>query len=202
MGTFLKKEGAFIMSEAYAFQEETEDEMIDGKIIAMSPRPVINHHEISINIAIIFRSYLKGKTCRAYADGVDLYLTPKDRFIPDGMVVCDKNKIKFDGVHGTPNLVIEILSPSTAKRDRGYKKDIYGKSGVQEYWLVNPADKSVEIYLSNGSELVFNNIYTLYPDYLLEKMTDEERSKVETTFKCSLFDDLEFSLDEIFRDLL
>ena len=190
------------MSEAYAFQEETEDEMIDGKIIAMSPRPVINHHEISINIAIIFRSYLKGKTCRAYADGVDLYLTPKDRFIPDGMVVCDKNKIKFDGVHGTPNLVIEILSPSTAKRDRGYKKDIYGKSGVQEYWLVNPADKSVEIYLSNGSELVFNNIYTLYPDYLLEKMTDEERSKVETTFKCSLFDDLEFSLDEIFRDLL
>jgi len=49
------------------------------------------------------------------------------------MVVCDRDKIKNDGVHGAPYLVVEALSPSTAKRDKTYKKDAYARSGVREY---------------------------------------------------------------------
>lgn len=190
------------MAEAYVYHDEVWNELIEGKIVAMSPRPVVNHSFIASNIFTIFAVYLKGKKCVPFSDGVDLLLTPKDRFIPDCMVVCDRNKIKFDGVHGAPDLVVEVLSPSTAKRDRGYKKDVYAKCGVLEYWIVSPGDMSIEVYRSKDNELVYHDTYTFFPDYLLEKMTDEERAGVEKAFKCSLFDDLEISLDDIFGDLI
>lgn len=87
------------MGNSLACQEESWDELINGKVVAMSPRPSVNHHQVSLNIASIFSRYLKGKTCRPFGDGVDLYLTEKDRFIPDGMVICDPRKIKRNGVY-------------------------------------------------------------------------------------------------------
>ena len=69
------------------------------------------------------------------------------RFVPDFMVVCDREKIKADGVHSAPDLVLEVLSPSTAKNDKGYKKSVYESSGVPEYWIVSPKEKSIEVYL-------------------------------------------------------
>ena len=113
------------MGNSFACQEESWDELINGKVAAMSHRPSVNHHQVSLNIASIFSRYLKGKICRPFGDGVDLYLTEKDRFIPDGMVICDPRKIKRNGVYGAPDLVVEILSPGTARNDRGYKKDAY-----------------------------------------------------------------------------
>ena len=100
------------MGNNLAYQEESWDELIDGKLVAMSPRPSVNHHQVSLNIANIFSRYLKGKTCRPFGDGVDLYLTEKDRFIPDGMIVCDPRKIGRDGIYGAPDLVVEVLSPA------------------------------------------------------------------------------------------
>ena len=94
-----------------------------------------------------FRTYLKGKTCRAFNDGVDVYLTEDDRVIPDAMIVCNKNMIALDGIHGAPDLIVEVLLPSTAKNDRGYKKDLYEQSGVKEYWIVNPIEQSVYVYV-------------------------------------------------------
>ena len=118
------------------------------------------------------------------------------------MVVCDRNKIKHDGVHGAPDVVVEVLSSSTMRNDRTYKKDVYERSGVREYWIVNPADKSVEVYRSNGTNFVLHDIYSLHPDWALAKMSEEERAAVETHFKCSLFDDFDISLDDIFSGLL
>lgn len=190
------------MGNNLAYQDEIREELIGGKIVAMSPRPTFNHNRVAFKIATLFDRYLEGRKCTAIADGTDLYLTEEDRFIPDMMVVCDRSKIQSDGVHGAPDLVVEVLSPSTAKRDRSYKKDAYEKCGVREYWLVNPADKSVEIYRLEGQSYVLFDLYHVYPDWMLEKMTEAERAEVVTTFKCSLYDDFEIVLEDIFSGML
>lgn len=184
------------------YHDEPWEELIDGKIVAMSPRPSVNHHQVTLNISNIFSPYLKGKRCRFFSDGVDLYLTEKDRFVPDGMIVCDRNKVKGNGVHGAPDLVIEVLSPGTAENDRKHKREVYEKSGVREYWIISPSERSLEQYLLENGELELNSVYTLYPDYMLEVMTEEERAAVVTEFKCSLYDDLIISLEDIFDDLI
>ena len=107
------------MKSSLAYQEEPWEELIDGKVILMSPRPVVKHNWVAENISYLFRSYLRGKKCVPLGDGYDLYLSEKDRFVPDFMVVCDRDKIKPKGVFGAPDLVVEVLSPSTAVRDRG-----------------------------------------------------------------------------------
>lgn len=145
--------------------------------------------------------------CHEYRDeviafGTDLYLSEHDRFIPDMMIVCDRDKIKSDGVHGAPDLVVEVLSPSTTSRDRGYKKDLYARCGVREYWIVSPSEKSVEVYQLKDADLALYDVYSVYPDWMLKKMKEEERAAVVTQFQCSLYDDLDISLDDIFSGLV
>ena len=138
------------MSGNLAYQsdawEKRRQEGIDGKPVMMSPRPSVNHSQVASNIYYLFAHYLRKKTCRPFADGVDLYLDEDNQFIPDFMVVCDPDKIKPDGVHGAPDLVVEVLSPSTARNDKTRKKDIYARCGVQEYWIVDPDKQMIMVY--------------------------------------------------------
>ena len=180
------------------FKEEPWEELIGGKLVAMSPRPRVAHNHTAGNIFYIFRHYLRGKRCTPFADGTDLYLSGEERYIPDGMIVCDPEKIQPDGVHGAPDLVVEVLSPSTAKYDRGHKKDMYEAAGVREYWIVNPADKVLEQYLLTDGRFILHETYAVYPDWMLAKMKPEERAAVVTEFKCSLYDDLLIRLDDVF----
>ena len=93
----------------------------------------------------------------------------------------------------------EILSPSTAKNDRGHKKIVYAKSGVREYWIISPSDKVIEVYRNNGnSEFFLHDTYTIYPDWMLDRMSESERSAVVTHFKCCLYNDFDIYLDDIF----
>lgn len=184
-----------------AYEDERWDELIDGKLVMMSPRPAINHNRISANIHNIFYTYLKGKPCEVFADGVDLYLSATNRFIPDCMVVCDKSKVKVNGIYGAPDLVVEVLSPGTAKNDRSKKKQAYEAAGVKEYWIANPADKTVEIYLLQNGQLELDNVYSILPDYALEQMTEDEKAHITTEFKCSLYGDLLISLDDVFYNV-
>ena len=187
------------MSSNSACQDEPRDELINGQIVMMSPRPSNSHCTVAENLFFIFRKHLQGRTCRPLADGRDVYLTKKDRFVPDFMVVCDPKKIHPKGIFGAPDLVAEVLSPSTAHRDRSYKKDVYEQAGVKEYWIVSTAEKSVEQYLLQDGRFVLANTYTQYPDYLLEDMTEKELAALVTEFKCSLYDDLLIKLADIFE---
>ena len=193
------------MSNNLAYQDDhitkRREELIDGKVIAMSPRPLVNHNWISDSINYIFRSYLKGKKCVPFSDGVDLYLDEKNRFVPDFMVICDRNKIKPDGVHGAPDLVAEVLSPSTARNDRERKKLVYEKHGVPEYWIVDPAAKSIEVYLLSDGSYALDNVYFYHSPEEAQYLTAEE-SALPTSFKCHLYDDLTIRLEDIFGDLL
>lgn len=188
------------MTENLAYQEDRREEWIDGKIVAMSPAST-GHIYVSGNIYRIFGNYLQGKNCIAFSDGLLVRLSDTDKFVPDVMVVCDRDKIKRTYINGAPDLVVEVLSPSTAKNDKGYKKDVYESSGVPEYWIVNPAGKSIEVYLLKNGRYTLDNVYTRYPDEELAEMTDEEKAVVVTEFKCHLYDDLIIRLDDIFGDL-
>lgn len=185
-----------------AYQEEIREELIGGEIVAMSPSPGFNHSRVAGQIYKIFDNYLEGHICTAIPDGLDLYLSERDRFIPDMMVVCDRNKIKENGVHGVPDLVVEVFSPSTIQRDRGVKLQTYQKYGVREYWIVTPATKTIEQYLLQDGVLNLNKVYAIYPDYILEQMTPEKKADALAPLKCSLYDDLEIDLEDIFNGLL
>ena len=186
------------MNENLAYQEESwREELIAGKWIAMAP-PAINHNRIVVNISQIFAPYLKGKDCEYFSDGASLFLTDNDYYIPDGMIVCDPNKVKVDGIHGAPDLVIEVLSPSTARYDRGRKKDAYERCGVREYWIVDPANKTIEQRFLQNEKFVLHETYSILPGWMLARMKPDEKAAISTEFKCSLYDDLVISLEDIF----
>lgn len=181
-----------------AYQEKAREELIGGEVVMMAPSHLWNYTAVIGNIFGIFSGYLKGKTCTPIKNGFDLHLDEVNVFVPDFMVVCDPDKIKRTGVYGAPDLVVEVLSRSTAKNDKTRKKDTYARCGVKEYWLVSPEEKLVEVYRTNGTELVLHNIYAQHSEWEKAQMSQEERDSLETHFKCSLFDDLDISLEDIF----
>lgn len=182
------------MNTNLAYAYDRREELINGKVVAMSPA-ASNHNRIAGDIYGIFWSYLRGKKCEPFGDGEAVYLTEVDHFIPDFMVVCDPDKVKSNGVHGAPDLVVEVLSPGTTKNDRGRKMDVYGQCGVREYWIVIPNEKTVEQYIQDNGRLVLHDVYFIPPDYTPEK----ELAEIAKEFQCSLFDDLTIRLEDIFE---
>lgn len=190
------------MNTNLAYQEEPREELIGGEVVFMSPRPNRNHNIVAGNIFGIFWRYLDGRPCTPIADGMHLFLSERNRFVPDFMIVCEEEKLKWDGVHGAPDLVAEVLSPSTARQDRTIKMQAYEQAGVQEYWIVSAAEKQVEQYLLRDGRFVLREIYSYLPEYVLRTMSETERTSYVSTFHCSLYDDLEISLADIFQRTL
>ena len=186
------------MNSNLAYQDEFREELIGGEVVAMSPATTW-HNYISGNIYGIFWSYLRGKQCAPFGDGEAVYLTEDNYFIPDFMVVCDPKKVKGDGVHGAPDLVVEVLSPGTAQNDRGHKMDVYARCGVRDYWIVSPGDKSIEQYVQKEGRLALLAVYSIRPDFILKRMSEEERAAIATGFQCSLFPDLTIRLADVFE---
>ncbi len=114
------------------------------------------------------------------------------------MVICDPSKITSKRVEGAPDLVVEVLSLSTARNDRGKKFRAYERAGVREYWIVDPKKKSVEVYLLQDGKFEIDNIYTWCPIRERENLTEVEQNHLSETFQCSLFDDLTIHLEDIF----
>ena len=189
------------MIEGNLARDEIREETIHG-IPVMSPRPVINHTLVSRRIVRIFEDHLQGKPCVPFPDNVDVHLTEEDTVVPDAFVVCDRSKIRWGAVYGAPDLAVEVLSPRTAKRDRTDKRELYERCGVREYWLADPAAKSIEQYLLRDGVLRLEEVYTWYADWELEEMDPREREEIPRSFRCGIFPDLEVRLDDIFRDLL
>lgn len=175
-------------------------ELLDGKIYYMA-HGTSNHTTIIGNIFRTFDNYLRGKKCRAFLDGMDVIFSKKDVTEPDVMIICNKDIIKKNGIHGAPDLIVEVLSKSTAKNDIGYKKDLYEKYGVKEYWIVNEADRSIQVYLLKDGVYKLDNIYQIYEDWVLESMDEEDIKAIIKKFKTSLYDDLIISVEEVFENV-
>jgi Uma2 family endonuclease len=133
-------------------------ELIDGRAWAMSPAPKSRHQALVWRLSSLLYNFLKGKPCRAYPSPFDVLLPEGDEadddvstiVQPDVSVFCDKSRITERGARGAPDLVMEILSPSTSKRDQSVKFELYERSGVREYWVVDPAAWSVWVYHLQG----------------------------------------------------
>ncbi|OQA20024.1 MAG: hypothetical protein BWY64_00485 [bacterium ADurb.Bin363] len=142
-------------------------EIIDGIPYNMAP-PSTGHQLISGELYRQIANYLVGKTCMVFAapfgvrfpeeDEPDEFI--KDALMPDITVVCDRKKLDEKGCRGSPDFIVEILSPSTAKKDMKSKRQLYQKSGVKEYWIVDPVHKTVQVYtLNEQGKYGFPEIY-------------------------------------------
>jgi len=129
-------------------------ELIEGRAWTMSPAPKSRHQALVWRLSSLLYDFLKGTACRAYPAPFDVLLPlggedddDVDTIVqPDISVFCDRSRITERGARGAPDLVVEIISPSTSKKDMNEKFGIYEKHGVREYWIVDPAPWSVWVY--------------------------------------------------------
>jgi len=115
----------------------------------MAPAPLWGHQKISGELYRQLANFLKGKPCKIFHPPFDVRLnvdSEDDTTVqPDLVVICDQSKLSGTGCKGVPDMVIEVLSPSTARQDRVVKFNLYGQAGVREYWIVDPDSKTVQI---------------------------------------------------------
>lgn len=130
-------------------------EIIDGVAYAMSPSPGIMHQRISRILSRIIDTHLLGNQCELFTAPLDVRLSElssvSDNYVetvvqPDIFIVCDKSKLDGRGCNGAPDMVIEILSQSTAAHDLKAKFEIYQRYGVKEYWIIHPAEQTLLVY--------------------------------------------------------
>ncbi|ELA09320.1 hypothetical protein MOMA_02905 [Moraxella macacae 0408225] len=133
-------------------------ELIKGKISLMSPAPVRLHQKISMRLSAEMFYFLKQNPCEVYTAPFDVRLTNKDGkqsvVQPDISVICDKSKLDARGCVGAPDIVIEILSPSNHKKEMDAKFDLYQESGVKEYWIVEPRNQTVLMYVLENDKFI------------------------------------------------
>ena len=182
-----------------AYKEEPRTEIIGGKVVAFAS-PSTAHEYAVDNIYTIFREYLRGKPCKVFSSKQAVYLEDGEVYEPDVKVVCDRSKVKADGIHGAPDLVVEVLSPSTGRYDRGHKMQVYERSGVREYWIVDPVSQTVDQYVLADGRFALRNSCTLTEEVNVELLSEERRAVLVKEFPCALFEDLTVSLEKVFSE--
>ena len=193
---------------SYKDFNEYSYEIINGKIYAMT-QPNIQHIRITKNIFRQFDRYLDGKQCEAFSDSLAVFYDETNRknyVIPDVMIICNRDIIRFNGAYGPPDLIVEVLSSSTAQNDRTLKKDIYEKIGVKEYWIVDINNRLVEVYLNKDGRFETDRFYLYLTDEEIAEnalLPVDDRNKVDyiDSIKVSLYDDLYIKLKDIFNNV-
>ena len=144
----------YTYTDLLAWPEDDRWELLDGVPYNMSPAPSRQHQEILAALYDQFHALLRNGPCRVYFAPFDVRLpkpgedgmTASIVVQPDLTVICERAKLDKRGAVGSPTLVIEIISPYTAKKDRQRKMRIYAQAGIPEYWIVAPAEQTVEVY--------------------------------------------------------
>jgi len=132
-------------------------ELIDGHPIAMNPTPVPAHQRVAAELRTELLLALRKsncKKCRVY-DPVDYKISDDTILVPDILIICGEVKKKY--LDFAPSLIVEILSPSTALRDRHTKYELYQQQGVKYYLIVDADTKNIEVYMLHDEQ------YSLQP---------------------------------------
>lgn len=174
----------------WRFQERVE--LIKGWIYKMSPAPKRVHQKVEGYLHVQLWKHFENKACEVYQSPFDVRLIKNrgqsDKEIttvvqPDLSVICDPEKLDDRGCLGAPDLIIEVLSTSTMKKDYNEKFNLYQENGVREYWLANPEAKSLQIfYLEKDEYKEFDTI---------EDLDERVTSKI--------FPELSFPVKEVFN---
>ncbi len=151
----------FTYADYLTTPEDERYELLDGDLI-MVPAPNLKHQHVLGNLYYHLRQFItEHGTGRVLVAPCDVYLSDTNVVQPDLLFVSrEREHLLSDGqkVRGAPDLVVEILSPSSADKDRGLKRDLYGRHGVTEYWLVDPI--AVSIHRQRGGVLAPTDTFT------------------------------------------
>ena len=167
-------------------------ELIDGVAFDMTPAPSRFHQDIARELLTQFNNYLKGKSCKVYAAPFDVRLPAENEqddevktvVQPDLVIVCDPSKLDEKGCKGAPDLIVEISSPATAKKDMVLKFSRYEKAGIKEYWIISPENKTLMVFKIDPAARRYGRP---------EMYSDED------TVKVGLFADLIIDLKTVFE---
>ena len=153
------------------WQFEERLELFRGRIFKLSA-PDTKHQDLSRNILVPIALFLKKKSCKIFAAPFDVRLPVKNRkkddevttvVQPDICVICDESKIDSRGCCGAPDLVVEILSPGNSKKEIRLKHELYEEAAVKEYWIVNPEEENIVVFVLN-EEGKFSGLYMYASD--------------------------------------
>lgn len=143
------KQGEYTISDIEGLPEDQRVELIDGYLYIMEA-PGYEHQEFSGWLYFELKSYLKmaGGKCRPLIAPLDVQLDKDDRTLvqPDVMVVCDEKKITKKRIYGAPEMIVEVLSELTKRKDLTIKTEKYRKAGVREYWIVDIENERIIVY--------------------------------------------------------
>lgn len=182
----------YTYADYLTWPEDERWEIIEG-VPYMQAAPTWQHQSISGELYRQLANYLVDNPCSIFTSPFDLRLPDANEddeettFVvqPDIVIVCDKTKLRKTGYFGVPAIIIEISSPSTTRRDRVLKFNMYEKAGVKEYWIVEPEGKYISVFT-----LQENKRYGRPEAY-----TDED------TVPMSIFPDLVVDLKQVFQGI-
>jgi len=173
----------YTYSDYAQWDDDNRWELIDGVPYMMSS-PGFRHQEILGNLFHQLYEHLKDKSCKAYVAPLDVRLnadTHDDTVVqPDLIIICDRSVIDKAGIKGVPEMVVEVLSPSTSRYDRTLKFNTYLNAGIREYWIVEPTDKTLAVNILEND------------NYILHAYTDEDTAPVHVLEGCII------NLSEVF----
>jgi Uma2 family endonuclease len=162
-------------------------ELIDGEHY-VTPSPSIKHQQVSLNISYAIETYLRHQRIgRVFYAPLDVLLSPSDIVEPDLIYMSRARAAEIDAevnVQGVPELVVEIGSPRTRRRDETVKRSLYERAGVTEYWVIDPELDVVRVYRRNGERFA---------------RPQELSSEAGDVLSTSLLPGLELALRDIFR---
>lgn len=172
------------------FSEDTIVEIIDGKISAMSPAPSRIHQIIVSKLLIAIGRYIEDNKgdCEIYPAPFDVVLLNENEteknsrniVQPDISVICDKSKLTDKGCVGSPDMIVEVVSPSNSRDDYIKKLNLYEQFKIREYWIVNPMKKSILVYTLSDNGYEMPDFYTF-----------------SDTVKVSIYNDLEIDFKSL-----
>ena len=163
----LTKQYSYADYLTWQFNERVE--LIRGWISKMSSAPGTSHQAVSWDIAYYFANYFRKTNCKTFAAPFDVRLLDSKKsknnqqvfsvVQPDICVICDEKKIDERGCVGAPDLIIEIVSPGNSKREMKTKYELYEENGVREYWIANPLEKNIMLYVLKAKKYHLKKIY-------------------------------------------
>lgn len=183
----LDPKGTYSYADYLSWKFEQALEIIRGKILPMSA-PSRIHQKLSWQLSGIFFNHFKHHRCEAYAAPFDVRLYDRKKSLkadkdiltvvqPDLCIICDLDKLDERGCLGSPDLVVEILSPGNSSREMRLKKDLYAEAGVREYWVVSAPHETITRFNleedgTYGRPLIFVNDElmpsVIFPDFSVQ----------------------------------
>jgi Uma2 family endonuclease len=158
----MKLDRRYTYRDYLTWPEDERWELIGGVAYNMLSAPYRRHQAISMLLSRRIGNFLEGRPCKVYAAPFDVLLPElgedddgdvSNVVEPDILVYCDTARLRTYGARGAPDLVVEILSPSTHIKDLREKYDLYQRMGVREYWVIDPAGESIDRFVRGENGL-------------------------------------------------